>query len=164
MAANIEVQQPTPFDLVGEEIRVAGLGVGFEATLEGRVRDHAGAEIGRWTFMTPSGISIDQFQTTHTLGAVPSTPSGFVEVFELSAADGSEVNKVVVPVVFGTNLVPGYLGYQHRTVEPGDTLSSLANAAYGDPSLWPAIFEANRLQIADPDLISVGQVLRIPIA
>jgi nucleoid-associated protein YgaU len=29
-------------------------------------------------------------------------------------------------------------------------------------ALWPRVFEANRDQIADPDLIFPGQVLRVP--
>jgi hypothetical protein len=33
---------------------------------------------------------------------------------------------------------------------------------YGDPTLWPIIFEANRHQIQDPDLIYPGQILDIP--
>jgi len=48
------------------------------------------------------------------------------------------------------------------TVQSGDTLSAIAEAHYGDASRWPEIFEANRDQIDDPNLIRVGQELRIP--
>jgi nucleoid-associated protein YgaU len=48
------------------------------------------------------------------------------------------------------------------TVQPGDTLSGIAQARYGNASLWPRLFEANRDQIDNPDLIFPGQVLRIP--
>ena len=44
----------------------------------------------------------------------------------------------------------------------GETLSGIAQAFYGDPSLFPRIFEANRNLLEDPDLIFPGQVLRIP--
>lgn len=47
-------------------------------------------------------------------------------------------------------------------VAKGDTLSHIAKAHYGKASLWPRIFEANRNQLDDPDLIHPGQVLRIP--
>jgi nucleoid-associated protein YgaU len=47
-------------------------------------------------------------------------------------------------------------------VRPGDTLSAIAQHHYGKASRWHAIFEANRDQIADPDLIRPGQVLKLP--
>lgn len=74
----------------------------------------------------------------------------------------AEINKVVVPVVFGTNLVESYVGYRFHVVVEGDTLSSIAAAEYGDGNRWPAIYEANRDQIGDPDLIHHGQRLRAP--
>jgi nucleoid-associated protein YgaU len=47
-------------------------------------------------------------------------------------------------------------------VKKGDTLSKIAKAIYGDPSLYTKIFEANKDQLKNPDLIQVGQKLRIP--
>jgi nucleoid-associated protein YgaU len=44
----------------------------------------------------------------------------------------------------------------------GDSLSKIAKRVYGKGSLWRKIFEANKDQIKDPDLIFPGQVLRIP--
>jgi len=48
------------------------------------------------------------------------------------------------------------------TVQSGDTLSGIALSFYGDASRWPEIFEANRDRISNPNLIRVGQELRIP--
>lgn len=48
------------------------------------------------------------------------------------------------------------------TVESGDSLSRIAKAQYGKASKWRAIYDANRDQIDDPDLIQPGQVLKIP--
>jgi nucleoid-associated protein YgaU len=48
------------------------------------------------------------------------------------------------------------------TVESGDTLSAIAERYYGTQTEWPKIFEANRDQIDNPDLIQPGQVLRVP--
>lgn len=50
------------------------------------------------------------------------------------------------------------------TVQSGDTLSAIAERHYGKASRWHDIFEANRDQIDDPDLIRPGQVLRLPAA
>ena len=47
-------------------------------------------------------------------------------------------------------------------VKPGDTLSGIAAQVYGDANAWPRIFEANKDQIKNPDLIYPGQNLRLP--
>jgi len=48
------------------------------------------------------------------------------------------------------------------TVQPGDTLSGIAQRFYGDGSQYMRIFHANRDQLNDPNLIYPGQVLHIP--
>lgn len=48
------------------------------------------------------------------------------------------------------------------TVVSGDSLSKIAKHHYGDANKWHAIYEANRDQIKNPDLIHPGQVLSIP--
>ena len=48
------------------------------------------------------------------------------------------------------------------TVQAGDSLSAIALAVYGNAGRWTEIFEANKDQISNPNLIMVGQVLRIP--
>lgn len=47
-------------------------------------------------------------------------------------------------------------------VKAGDSLSKIAKHHYGDADAWHRIFEANRDQIKDPDLIHPGQTLRLP--
>jgi nucleoid-associated protein YgaU len=51
---------------------------------------------------------------------------------------------------------------QWHVVKSGDTLSKLALHYYGDATLYPKIFDANRDQLTDPNKIKVGQKLRIP--
>lgn len=51
---------------------------------------------------------------------------------------------------------------QTHVVVPGDTLSKIAQKYYGDASLYPKIFQANRDVLSDPNKISPGQKLRIP--
>jgi nucleoid-associated protein YgaU len=69
---------------------------------------------------------------------------------------------VVVPIVFGRALIDPYFGFAQHRVVVGDTLLAIAQQAYGDPALWMRIFEANRDQILNANLIFPGQVLRIP--
>ena len=47
-------------------------------------------------------------------------------------------------------------------VKPGDTLGAIAQRFYGKASLYPKIFEANKDILSNPDLIKVGQKLKIP--
>ena len=47
-------------------------------------------------------------------------------------------------------------------VVKGDSLSRIAQRAYGDGTKWRKIYEANKDVIKDPDLIYPGQSLRIP--
>jgi len=53
---------------------------------------------------------------------------------------------------------------QKYTVKGGDTLSKIAKQYYGDANQYMRIFEANRDQLSDPNMINVGQVLTIPSA
>lgn len=50
------------------------------------------------------------------------------------------------------------------TVKSGDTLSKIAKEHLGDANAYMAIFEANRDQLNDPNMIKPGQVLKIPAA
>jgi nucleoid-associated protein YgaU len=48
------------------------------------------------------------------------------------------------------------------TVKAGDTLSGIAKTHMGDANAYMKIFEANRDQLSDPNLIKPGQVLKMP--
>jgi LysM repeat protein len=48
------------------------------------------------------------------------------------------------------------------TVQPGDTLSSIAQRFYGNPADWPWLYQANTSVIANPNAIYPGQVLNVP--
>jgi len=58
----------------------------------------------------------------------------------------------------------GQEAQQGRTyvVKSGDSLSKIAKELLGDAGRWPEIFEANKDQIKDPNLIHPGQELKIP--
>lgn len=48
------------------------------------------------------------------------------------------------------------------TVKKGDCLWNLAKELYGDAQKWPLIYQANRAEIKNPDLIYPGQIFIIP--
>lgn len=51
---------------------------------------------------------------------------------------------------------------QTYTVVGGDNLSKIAKKFYGHANRWREIYDANRDQIKNPDVIRVGQILKIP--
>lgn len=158
----ISVRQPRPQDIVDDPLGVCGVGTGFEGTIEARVRASNGAELKRVPVRAGGTGVWGNFQVRIDLPGRPPTSRGTLEVFETSERDGSEINKVVVPVVFGSALRDPYAGFAQHTVETGETLSVIAEQFYGNGDQWRTIFQANRDQLEDPDSIFPGQVLRIP--
>ena len=158
----ISVRHPRPHDIVDDPVEVAGVGTGFEGTLQARLRNHAGDELAQRHFQAGGTGIWGNFFFRIDVPGVPNRPRGTLEVFEISAQDGSEINKRVIPIVYGRALIDPFQGFALHTVEPGDTLSAIADAFYGDPAKFRIIFAANRNQLDDPDEIVPGQVLRIP--
>jgi nucleoid-associated protein YgaU len=158
----LSVRQPQPFDLVDEPVQVAGVGTAFEAVAQARLRDGNGNEITSMAITVGGTGTWANFSFTISAGGVAPTPQGTLELFVFSAADGSEQGTIVIPITFGPNLLSPYHGFAQHEVVSGDTLSAIAQTWYGNAALWPRIFEANRNQILDPNLIFPGQVLRIP--
>jgi nucleoid-associated protein YgaU len=158
----ISVRHPRPHDIVDDPVEIAGVGTGFEGTLQARLRNHAGDEIAQRHFQAGGTGIWGNFFFRIDVPGVPNRPRGTLEVFEFSAEDGSEINKRVIPIVYGRALIDPFHGFTVHTVEPGDTLSAIANTFYGDPAKFRIIFAANRNQLDDPDEIVPGQVLRIP--
>ncbi len=160
--APIAIRQPQAQDIVDDPIKICGIAVAFEAVFQVRVRDSGGLEIAKKFFTAAGGTHWANFQISMPIGAVPKTTSGTLEVFEISANDGREVNKVIIPIVFGKALVNPYHGFSQYQVKRGDTLSSIAKQFYNNSALYPRIFEANRDLLSSPEKISPGQTLRIP--
>jgi hypothetical protein len=158
----ISLRHPRAHDIVDDPVEVAGVGTGFEGTLQARVRDSSGNELAQRSFEAGGTGVWGNFFFRIDVPGVPSRPRGSLEVFEISANDGSEINKQVVRLVFGRALVDPYQGFAVYTVQAGDTLSAIAGQFYGDPARFTTIFEANRNVLDDPDVIFPGQELRIP--
>jgi len=55
-----------------------------------------------------------------------------------------------------------YDATQYHEVVKGDTLWKIAEKYYRDGNLYKDIFEANKDILKDPNMIKIGQKLRIP--
>ncbi|MGH4032090.1 Gmad2 immunoglobulin-like domain-containing protein [Actinomycetota bacterium Odt1-20B] len=157
------IDQPRKLDIVGNPVLVGGVGTGFEATLSYRIGEGHDEVSGHFDVGGGTGEH-GQFQVQVDVShAAFKADRLLVQVFEVSPKDGSEINIVTVPVLYGPRIVPGYYGFREHKVVKGDTLAALAKTYYGDASLYQRIVRANPDQITDPDRIVPGQVLRIPI-
>ncbi len=124
-------------------------------------------EDGFWTF-TPAEpiapglhvIRVDQVDQTGKVVARAQTPfeqadvplaaqAGAASQQAASAASGQDES--------GLAIINGRI-----VVQPGNSLWRIARQSYGDGFQYTVIYEANKNQIADPDLIYPGQVFAIP--
>jgi nucleoid-associated protein YgaU len=158
---SIKLDMPRRFDLVGNPILIGGIATGFEATINYRVHEGHDEVTGPITVGGGSGEHA-QFQVKVRVGSAAFTLDRlFVEVFEVSAKDGTELHKVTRPVLLGSRMVKGrYIGYREHVVKKGDTLSKIARKHNVGVD---RLVRANAHEISDPDLIHPGQVVRIPI-
>ncbi|PVB59937.1 LysM peptidoglycan-binding domain-containing protein [Labrenzia sp. 011] len=158
MTITLDIQQPQPFDLVGSRILIAGNATAFEGTLSIRVSEGHDEYAA---FASVGALGLRQFQAAID---IPASNSFQLDRLFLTLADDSGNENgpsVVIPILFGPKILPGYGGWQPYTVKAGDTLTRIAQEQYGSSNFQP-IFQANQHILNDPNLIFPGQVLRIP--
>jgi LysM repeat protein len=73
-----------------------------------------------------------------------------------------ERDTAFVGQVYTDALVKHHEQIRSYTVQPGDTLSSIAQRFYGNPADWPWLYQANRSVIQNADVIYPGEVLNVP--
>ena len=72
-------------------------------------------------------------------------------------------NEVVADIkVTGGGAAAAPASARTYTVKAGDTLSKIAKEHLGDANAYMKIFNANKDQLADPNMIKPGQVLKLP--
>ena len=161
---SIDIQQPKPNDLVTDQIQIGGVAGGaFEANFGYRVHEGNAAVTG--SFLAGDGAGgHGQFQVTANVsGAGFTHPQILIEVFHSSPKDGTELDRMIVPVLLGRIIVPGYRVYLEHTVVPGESLWSISVKYYGSGNLYHRLVVANP-QIANPNVIHPGDVVRVPMA
>lgn len=126
-------------------------------------RDDDGAEKIRQHIQS-EGVEIKDLDVQFDHGVV--TLSG-----QAPSADDKEKAVLLAGNVQGVNKVeaeelvapPQDIKVEFYVIKKGDTLSGLAMKYYGNAREYQRIFEANREVIRDPNLIYVGQKIRIPL-
>lgn len=90
--------------------------------------------------------------TTSSAAATSSTAS--------SAASSSPAASNTPAVVAAQSNAPSNMVY---TVQPGDTLSRIAESKLGNGSLWNSIYQANRDQLKNANDLAPGMKIKIPV-
>ena len=73
----------------------------------------------------------------------------------------SVVAKIMMAVTISLHPAAHHIPASY-TVHQGDTLSAIAAHNYGNSADWPAVWWANRHQVRNPNVLLVGQRLRLP--
>lgn len=98
---NISVRTPQPNAVVKSPLVVEGMQRTFEQNVVIRLRDGKDNELVRTAVTgTAPEIGIHGPYRAELVFDKPSTRTGTLEVFQISAKDGSEIDKVTMPVRF----------------------------------------------------------------
>lgn len=96
---NIIVNQPWSGDSITSPVTVSGEAISFEAVVNIRIKDKNGKTLTETTLKTESGTSRSAFLGNITFDK-GSASEGVVEVYNASAKDNAEQDKVSIPVKF----------------------------------------------------------------
>ena len=126
---------------------------------------------GRWSLtiqhgMSPGGYVMRADEIGHgdaSVVASADTPFEYPE----AASPTSLTVPIPASTSTGQSLAPSpadpvVASIQTKRVVTGHTLWALSQSYYGDPTRYPAIVEANRAQIHNPNLIYPGEVFVVP--
>jgi len=98
-SGNILVENPWPGDEIGNPVIISGKALVFEGTVSIRIKDANGAVLANTFAQAQSGVELSDFSKSVSYTA-STTTAGTVEVFSISAKDGSEQDKVTILVKF----------------------------------------------------------------
>ncbi len=145
------------FDFLKDKGKKVDLGESVDEELQDKMRGNAIARTVLALDLPVEDLRVEYDDGTATVhGTVPSQADAEKVVLAVGNTVGIERVDSRLAVV---EPAPEALMY---TVQPGDSLSKIALAQYGDAMKYPLIFEGNQPMLSDPDKIYPGQVLRIP--
>ena len=108
----------------------------------------------------PAKVAIAELAHAASQPAADTGESGAAPTGDASLAGGvAPAQPVAEPT---TGAAPAVTRAAVITVQPGFTLWAIARENYGDGLLYVRVYEANKSQIRDPDLIYPGQVFTVP--
>lgn len=103
---NITVEEPKPGQKISSPVTIQGQAKNiFENQFNYRIRDENGKVLAEGSNMT-ANQEMTQYSPYNTTAEfmMPEGEKGIIEVFDRSAADGTEVDKITIPVVFAESI------------------------------------------------------------
>jgi nucleoid-associated protein YgaU len=121
----------------------------------GASRDEAGPPTTRWVVLGAivSVLAVLAFSVLRERGAATATAT---------QAPTATATPTATQAPTATAIPTATAAATSTAVVRGDTLWHLAARHLGDARRWPALYEANRDAVRDPDLIYPGQELKLP--
>jgi nucleoid-associated protein YgaU len=125
---------------------------------------------GRWSLTIQGGMSPGSYviqadeinPSGATVVASANTPFDYPDVPTAPALQAAAAPASAEPSPTASPADPVIQSVQTKRVATGHTLWALSKSYYGDPTRYPAIVEANRAQIHNPNVIFPGQVFVVP--
>ena len=114
--------------------------------------------------MRNASMPLEAAQSVPTMPKVSRPPRGRLSTSFTTGARTLATSPGRITVVQSGSSTTPEPQQQWYTVAAGDSLSKIAKRFYGDANQWRKIYDANREQIKNPDLIHPGQKLSIPPA
>ena len=104
----------------------------------------------------PARPSLRAPRRRSTIPAAPAARGRALTAPALPASGGAAIVRTARRPTWSSNSV------QTAPVVSGHTLWALSQNYYGDPTRYPLIYEANKAEIHNPNLIYPGQVFVVP--
>lgn len=101
-STNIHIFSPKKGDTIGLPLKILGEARVFESTYAVRLKEKGGTVLAEESGMTlPGDMGEFNLFTKEMNYPQPKGTEGILEVFQYSAKDGSEIDKVTIPIKFG---------------------------------------------------------------
>jgi nucleoid-associated protein YgaU len=125
---------------------------------------------GRWSLTIQSGLTPGGYvmradeigPSAANVVASADTPFAYPDTPNPAPTASAVASANAEPSVAPSPADPVVASVQTKRVATGHTLWALSQSYYGDPTRYPAIVEANRAQIHNPNVIFPGQVFVVP--
>lgn len=156
------LQKPRPDADTGHALSIDAVDYGEDGQLVLSGRGDAGTHVHLYLDDKFIGrVAVDDDGRWMMRPSSPVAPGTYILRADQVDDDGKVTARVTLP--FARSDVMLNLGTdQLVVVQPGNSLWRLARRVYGEGVRYTTIFEANKDQIADPDLIYPGQVFALP--